>query len=230
MSLRLIAVSFDSGDPGATGAFWAGILGRALVDEPRGVLLPGDATQVGLRYVESTTTKAGRNRLHLHVTSESPDDQRRIMGEVLRLGGRRRGSGPLPYGRDIYLSDPNDDEFCLIEPGNSYLAGCGPLGEVTCDGSRTVGLFWRDALGWPTVWDREEQIVIQSPHGGTKIAWDAWPEKAEGWNRQRFHLESTELGADVERLVELGANRIGEEPDAVRLTDPDGSEFSVTRR
>lgn len=118
---------------------WAGILGRALADEPRGVLVPGDATQVGLRYVESTTTKAA-------------------------------------------------------------------------------------------VWDREEQIVIQSPHGGTKIAWDAWLEKAEGWNRQRFHLESTELGADLERLVELGATRIGEEPDAVRLTDPDGSEFLVTRR
>ena len=72
------------------------------------------------------------------------------------------------------LADPGGNELCVIEPGNNYLAGTGYLGEVTCDGTRDVGLFWRDALGWPLVWDRNEQTAVQSPLGGTKISWDSW--------------------------------------------------------
>ena len=39
------------------------------------------------------------------------------------------------------LADPEGNEFCVIEPGNSFLAGCGFLGELACDGTRQVGLF-----------------------------------------------------------------------------------------
>ena len=62
----------------------------------------------------------------------------------------------------------------MIEPGNSFLAGCGLLAELACDGTAAVGRFWSQALGWPLVWDEEEQTAIQSPLGGTKIAWDSW--------------------------------------------------------
>lgn len=55
------------------------------------------------------------------------------------------------------------------------LAGCGLLGEVACDGTREVGLFWRDVLGWPLVWEHDQEIAIQSPHGGTKVAWGGPP-------------------------------------------------------
>ena len=71
------------------------------------------------------------------------------------------------------LADPAGNELCVIEPGNNFLAGTGRLGEVTCDGTRTVGLFWRDALAWPLVWDHRLQTAIQSPLGGTKISWDS---------------------------------------------------------
>jgi hypothetical protein len=80
-------------------------------------------------------------------------------------------------GRDsVFLADPGGNEFCVIEPGNNFLAGCGSLGEFTCDGTREVGLFWRDALGWSLVWDQGEQTAIQSPQGGTKISWERWPQ------------------------------------------------------
>ena len=59
----------------------------------------------------------------------------------------------------------------MIEPGNSFLAGCGFLGELACDGSRDVGLFWSEALGWRLVWDHDQETAIQSEAGGTKIAW-----------------------------------------------------------
>lgn len=52
--------------------------------------------------------------------------------------------------------------------GNNFLAGTGYLGEVTCDGTRDVGRFWRDALIWPLVWDENEETAVQSPLGGTR--------------------------------------------------------------
>jgi hypothetical protein len=89
--------------------------------------------------------------------------------------------GQLPEEDHVVLGDPAGNEFCVIEPGNNFLAGCGYLGEVSCEGSREVGLFWRDALGWSLVWDRDrdrdrdEETAVRSPAGGTKVSWDGPP-------------------------------------------------------
>ncbi len=63
----------------------------------------------------------------------------------------------------------------MIGPNSSFLAGCGFLGELACDGTRQVALFWAAVLGWPLVWDEGQETAIQSPHGGTKVAWAALP-------------------------------------------------------
>ena len=230
VSLRIVAVSYDALDPEALGLFWAGMLGREIVEEANGVLLPGTDTQIGLRFVAATTETSGRNRLHLHLTSSTAEDQRRKVETVLRLGGRRFGTKPLPMGRDsIFLADPGSNEFCVIEPGNGYLAGCGRLGEFTCDGTREVGLFWRDALEWPLVWNQGKQIAIQSRRGGTKISWDSWHVTREnGRNRQEFDLAAPEPAVEAERLVALGATVLGDRGDGVGLADPDGNGFSIT--
>ena len=130
------------------------------------------------------------------------------------------------------LADPEGNAFCVIEAGNGFLAGCGPLGEVACDGARAVGLFWRDALGWPLVWDEDEETAVQSPLGGTKVAWGGPPMAPKhGRNRQRFDLEATDLlPIDVARLVALGATRLGERDGGVELADPGGNEFLVRPR
>ena len=60
MPLRLVAVSFDVHDPAGLAVFWAGLLGRAIIEEASGALLPGDDMQVGLRFVASATERAGR--------------------------------------------------------------------------------------------------------------------------------------------------------------------------
>lgn len=174
MPLQLVAVSFDALDPDSLAAFWAELLGREVVSETNGALVPGDDTQVGLRFVAATGALEPP-RLHLHVTSSSNEDQLSTVGKVLRLGGSRLGTKPFPVGRYIVLHDPGGNQLCVIEPDNRYLAGCGPLGEVACDGTREVGLFWRDALGWPLVWDQDQETAIQSPRGGTKVAWGGPP-------------------------------------------------------
>lgn len=229
VTVRLSAVRFDSPDPARMAAFWAGVLGRVPVEAEGALFLPGDETQIGLRFVEGPIVRTGRNRLHLHLTSEGHGEQLEMLERIASLGGARRGTKPLHAGRDIYAADPDGNEICLIAPGNDYLAGCGLLGEVTCDGRRAAGLFWHEVLGWPLVWDRDEQVVIQSPAGGTKVAWDAWPDSpARGREGQRFEVVASDLAADVLDLVAAGARVVDDLGDTLTLCDPGGDAFSVS--
>jgi len=231
-SSRLLALTFDAHDPGRLAGFWAGLLGRVVVDDPRGPLLPGSDTQVGLRFAPSGTEKTGPNRVHLHLTSTSPTGQLDTVAAALKLGADHLDVGQLPEEGHVVLADPEGNEFCVIEPRNSYLAGCGLLGELACDGARQVGLFWAEALGWPLVWDQDQETAVQSPDGGTKVAWGGPPVAPKlGRNRQRFDLTLTDddLVAEVDRLVEVGATLLGSVEDrAVELADPDGNEFCLT--
>jgi hypothetical protein len=231
VALRLEAVTFDVADATAVAVFWAGLLDREVRTEPSGALVPGSETQVGLRFVNSHTEQVGPRRLHLHLTSSSPEHQRRTVDTVRRLGGRHIDVGQGPGDKHVVLADPGGNELCVIEPGNNYLAGTGYLGEVTCDGTRDVGLFWRDALGWPLVWEEGEQTAVQSPSGGTKISWDSWggppTQPRNGRDRQRFDLVTADLISEAERLVALGATRLSDLPGGVALADPDGNEFGL---
>ena len=81
------------------------------------------------------------------------------------------------------------------------------------------------------MWDQDQETAIQSPQGGTKVAWGGplvAPKAVR--NRQRFDLARADgdQGAEVDRLVFLGATRleVGED-GAVALADPDGNEFCV---
>ena len=228
----LLAVTFDAHDPVRLARFWAGVLGREVVEDTGGPLLPGDDTQLGLRFVPSQTEKAGPNRMHLHLTSDSAADQQQTVTKALELGAHHLDVGQLPEEGHIVLGDPEGNEFCVIEAGSAFLAGCGFLGELACDGTREVGLFWSEALGWPLVWDQDQETAIQSPHGGTKVAWGGPPVAPKTRrNRQRLQLAPADgdQGAEVDRLVALGATRLEVDEDgAAVLADPDGNEFSVT--
>ena len=228
MPLRLEAVTFYDHDPAGLAEFWGTLLGRNLVRETSSALLPEYANQVGLRFVAASTEKSGPNRLHLHLTSTSLQDQQQTVESVLRLGGQHLDVGQLPDEEHLVLADPGGNEFCVIEPGNNFLAGCGRLGEVSCDGSRDVGLFWSEALGWPVVWDQDEETALQSPLCGTKVSWGGPPVAPKhGRNRQRFDLVADDLHAEVGRLVALGAAPVGELDGFTELADPDGNEFCV---
>lgn len=235
MVLRFQSVTFDVADAAASAAFWAGLLGREILTEPDGALLPGDETQEGLRFVTSDTVQIGPRQLHLHLTSRSVEHQQQIVREALRLGGRHLDVGQGPDVPFVVLVDPGGDELCVIEPGNGYLAGTGALGEVTCDGAPEVGRFWRDALGWPLVLNSDGQTAVQSPRGGTKISWDAWEEAPPPARnprlRQRFDLEMDDLAGEAERLVALGATRrsggAGRSTDRLEMADPGGKDFTL---
>ena len=228
MSSRLVAVTYDAGDPAGLASFWGSLLDREVLREARGALLPGEETQVALRFVAAPPGRSGPDRLHLHLTSSSGSDQVKTVARALALGGRHLDVGQLPEEGHVVLADPEGHAFCVIEAGNQFLAGCGYLGEVSWEGSRGVGLFWREALGWPLVWDQDEETAIQSLAGGTKLSWGGPPFPPKGArNRQRFDLEAFDLEEEVVRLVALGATRLGDRDDGVELSDPDGNEFRV---
>jgi catechol 2,3-dioxygenase-like lactoylglutathione lyase family enzyme len=227
MGPRLLAVNFAAETPAEPARFWAGLLGREVVEDTGGLLLPGTDTQLGLRFVPGRAGRPGTNRMHLHLAGT---DQRHTVATAIRLGARPLDVGQRPEEPHVVLADPAGYEFCVIEPGNSYLAGCGPLGELTCAGTRRVGRFWSETLGWPLVWDRGEQTAIQSPRGGTKVAWDTWDGTPAGPNRQRFELlpADGDQRATVDALLSLGAARLDVRKDGTAvLADPDGNEFCV---
>jgi catechol 2,3-dioxygenase-like lactoylglutathione lyase family enzyme len=226
-------VTFDAPDPARLADFWAQLLGRDVVQTAEGPLLPGDDGQLGLRLAASSVERAGPNRAHLHVTSTSDADQRDTVAKALRLGAQHLDVGQRPEEGHVVLADPAGNEFCVIEPGNGFLAGCGLLGELSCEGTRDVGVFWARALGWPLVWDQDEETAIQSPNGGTKITWGGSPLMPDPGKDLHFELAPDgDQQAEVERLISLGAKRLDSDrggAGAVLLADPDGNNFRVLR-
>ncbi|MFI1004126.1 VOC family protein [Streptomyces galbus] len=244
MSSRLFALSFDAREPERLARFWAGLLGLEAADAPHDetageaydgvLLLSGNDAGYRLGFRASPARKTDQNRLHFDLTSSSPDDQRELVARALDLGGRHCDVGQGPDASHVVLADPEGNEFCVIEPGNSFLAGCGRIGALACDGSRAVGYFWSEALGWPLVWDQDEETAVQSPDGGTKITWGGPPLMPDPG--RDLHLDLTpddDQEAEVERLVALGAKRLDVArggDGAVPLADPDGNAFRVLTR
>jgi catechol 2,3-dioxygenase-like lactoylglutathione lyase family enzyme len=236
MSSRLAALAFDANDPLALARFWAEALGwKVQVEGPDEVaLVPADGTRFELEFVSVPEEKTGKNRIHLDLTTTSLEDQQQTVERLVALGARHVDVGQGPDDAHVVLADPEGNEFCVIEPGNAFLAGCGRLGSITCDGSPAAGYFWRDVLGWPLVWDQDDETAIRAPDGaGPFITWG--PPVPPKTTKNRLHLDvappaGEDQGAEVERLIALGAWRIdiGQgDVTWVVMADPDGNEFCV---
>jgi catechol 2,3-dioxygenase-like lactoylglutathione lyase family enzyme len=204
-------------------------------DPPGGSLIePTDDTGFPIRFRPSREQKTGPNQMHFHLTSTSLEDQRQTVARVTGLGARPFDVGQRPEEGHVVLADPEGNEFCVIEPGNKFLAGCGFLAELACDGSAQAGYFWSAALGWPLVWDQDQETAIRAPHGGPKISWGGPPLTPKtGKDRLHFDLVPSAGGdqaAEADRLSALGATRadIGQgEVNWLVMADPDGHEFCL---
>ena len=236
MTSQLHALGFDAIDPQRLARFWAGLLGREMVDDPPDgfALLPKDDTEFRLEFFPTQAERVGENQMHFDLTSTSLEDQRATVAKALELGGRHLDIGQGPDALHVVMADPEGNEFCVIEPGNNFRADTGFIGAVSCDGTQEVGYFWSRALDWPLVWDQDQETAIQSPHGGSKVSWGGPPVAPKtGKNRLHFDLAppaGEDQQAEVERLISLGAKRIdiGQgDVDWVVMADPDGNEFCV---
>jgi hypothetical protein len=105
--------------------------------------------------------------------------------------------------------------------------------QVVVDASDPVvlGQWWREALGWVVVNDDPHEFEIRPDRDrlpGLLFARVTEPKQV----KDRLHLDfrPDDQGAEVERLIALGASRVdvgqGDVPWVV-LCDPEGNEFCV---
>jgi Glyoxalase-like domain len=207
-----------------------------MTDDTEGgiVLVPNDDTGFELNFFPTQSPHVGPNQMHFDLTSTSLKKQQETVAHALRLGADHLDIGQGPDAEHIVLADPEGNEFCVIEPGNTFLADCGFIGALASDGSQACGYFWSEALGWPLVWDQNQETAIRSPNGGPKITWGG-PPLTPKTEKYRLHFDIAppidgDQQTEVNRLVSLGATRadIGQgEVSWVVMNDPDGHEFCV---
>ncbi len=236
----LVALCFDARDPLRLAQFWAAALGWVVGDEDGDdgdevSLVPKDNTRFSMKFVGVAESKLGQNRVHLDLTSASIDDQMDTVRRLVARGASHIDIGQRADEGHVVLADPEGNELCIIGPGNNFLAGCERLGAINCDGTKEVGYFWSEVLGWPLVWDENEETAIRAPDGsGPLITWSG-PPLMPKLGKNRLHLDIAPAGhgdrqALVDRLVSLGAKRIdiGQgNVDWQVMADPDGNEFCV---
>ncbi|QKE84022.1 VOC family protein [Arthrobacter sp. NEB 688] len=239
MPLHLEALTIDAEDPARLAAFWSALLGWTVVQDRPGArtLVPSDALCVPLRVRPSAGgpgAAGASSRYHLHVTSTSTDDMAETVERVLTLGGWHLDVGQAADEEHVVLADPEGNALCVIPPWNRFLAGTGRLGEVAGDGGRSTGVFWSEALGWPLVWDQDDETAVQSPAGGTKVAWGGGPvAPKDGASRLRLEVAAApgsdleDAVAELERLGATRADAVLAEGDSVTMTDPSGTELVV---
>ncbi len=214
MTARFVALCVNANGPLRLAQFWAGVLGGVVTDDHDDgfALLPNDDSNFRIRFRPTWERKAGSNHIHFDLTSTSLEDQQQTVASSLALGARHIDIGQRPEDGHVVLADPEGNEFCVIEPDNAFLADCGFVGALSCDGSQQVGYFWSQALGWPLVWDQDQETAIRSPLGGPKVTWGGPPLRPKtGKSRLHFDLAPAADGdqyVEVERLVGLGATRI----------------------
>jgi predicted enzyme related to lactoylglutathione lyase len=241
MTALLADVVFDANDPMWLARFWAEAIrwdiGEATDDKV--ALVPTDDTSFGILFGLVPEKKSSQNRIHFDLTTTSLDDQNETVARLLEIGASHIDIGQSPEEDHVVLADPEGNEFCVLAPGNNFLVGCPRLGSVNCDGTREVGYFWSEVLGWPLVWDRDGETAIRAPGPtgltGPMITWSGPPLMPKP-TKNRLHFDvaadpdASEQLAEVDRLVALGASRIdigqGDVPWIV-MQDPDGNEFCL---
>ncbi|HEV7526968.1 MAG TPA: VOC family protein [Acidimicrobiia bacterium] len=236
-ALCLDALCIDANEPRRLARFWADALRWEINDDTDDEigLVPTDGTRFRILFEPVPNAKTGQNRNHLDLTTTSVDDQNETVSRLIALGARHVDIGQGPDETHVVLADPEGNEFCIIEPTNQFLADCGRLGAINCDGSSATGYFWSAALGWPLVWDQDGETAIRAPDGtGPIITWSG-PPLIPKVAKNRLHLDiappaNGDQRAEVDRLVSLGATRIdiGQgDVSWVVMADPDGNEFCV---
>jgi predicted enzyme related to lactoylglutathione lyase len=106
---------------------------------------------------------------------------------------------------------------------------------VDCEHAESLASFWAQVLGWEVGPRADEQFASVGGRGrpGGAPSWLFFkvPEGKTAKNRMHVDLQSADLTAELERLLELGANVVHEKNEGgtrwFTLTDPEGNEFCI---
>ena len=102
---------------------------------------------------------------------------------------------------------------------------------VDCLEPQSLGLWWRDALGWVVVGQSDDEVEIAPAEGAhPTVLFARVTEVKKVKNRLHLDFVPNDQAAEVERLLGMGATRadIGQHDTPwVVLADPEGNEFCV---
>ncbi|MBP2472417.1 putative enzyme related to lactoylglutathione lyase [Crossiella equi] len=234
MPTRLTQLVFDTADLVAQAEFWSALLGwrHTYTDAEEAVVEPPSDGPLELVFVPVQDPKTAKNRIHLDLSSTSPDDQAAVVARAESLGAQRIsvGQAEVPW---VVLADPEGNEFCVLEPRAEY-ASTGALAAIVVDTADVAASarFWAAAAGWDIV-RQEEFASLRHPSGSGP--WLEFLPAGPRTVKNRLHLDVRPHAGDVQaeevaRLRALGARTadVGQgEVTWVVLADPDGGEFCV---
>ena len=216
--------------------FWAAALLWEIDDDTQDeiALVPTDGTRLPFLFLPVPEPKAGKNRLHLDLVSESPVHQSEMVDRLITLGAQHVdiGQGDAPW---VVMADPEGNEFCVVLRGD-FLATTDLIGAIVFEpADPVVGRFWSEAAGWPMVYDQDGDTAIRAPDGRGPFVTFGPPTGAVKTVKNRLHLDiappaDCDQAAEVERLIALGARRvdIGQgDVSWVVMADPEGNEYCV---
>lgn len=172
--------------------------------------------------------------MHLDLATTSAAHQTELVGRLRGLGATPAhvGQGAVPW---TVLADPEGNEFCVLEPRESY-QDTGPVAAVVvdCADSRAMAAFWGEALDW-TVHEVADGHASMRSAGGTGPYLEFLRTPGVRTVPDRVHLDllpypGDDKAAEVARLRALGATDLdvgqGDVPWTC-LADPEGHEFCV---
>jgi Glyoxalase-like domain len=114
----ILAVTVDCGDASQQAQFWSTVLSRTVVERNPDEFLVSDATgrTVPLYFMNVPEPKAGKNRWHLDLVTESPlaDEVRRLtdLGAQL-IEIRQEPDSMASPDTWAVLEDPEGNVFCV---------------------------------------------------------------------------------------------------------------------
>jgi predicted enzyme related to lactoylglutathione lyase len=242
MPTRLVHMVLDANDPARLASFWAAALGWLadlddLPDEaavmPARFSYPGTGA-VPMVFVPVPEPKAGKNRIHLDLATQTDAEQRELVARLRELGASPVdiGQGDVPWA---VLADPEGNEFCVLEPRPVY-ADTGPVAAIVVDSADPAAqaAFWAAAAGWRRAGSGHRLARLRAPdETGPYLELVSSQDVKCGKNR--LHLDvAPHRGADhataVAELVAAGASTadVGQgEVTWTVLADPEGGEFCV---
>lgn len=115
MTLKLGMVTADTTDAESLGTWWAEQTDAEVAETNDGwfVIVKGGSLPVWLAFQKVEEVTAGKNRLHLDLSSEDLDaETERLLAAGATLVGRRGDEG----FRWHTFADPQGNEFCVSGP------------------------------------------------------------------------------------------------------------------
>jgi hypothetical protein len=206
----------DAVDPRKVGAFWASALQLDLdISEDGDVRLVGPTPQhtVWINAVPEPVTV--KQRMHLDVRAESPQD-------LVAVGGQVVDADSFPWA---VMKDVEGGELCVMPTRADRPAG---LLEVVVDTAEpgSIAAWWAHVLGSEHK-DHDDGYSYVEPVPNAPFEWLVFvPVPEPKTAKNRIHVDITT--PDLQPLLDAGASLLRPQDDETGwnvLADPDGNEF-----